>query len=62
MEQTGQKKKKLVVVTGSNEFVNIFCDRMYQDDHFLYGYRGDELVAMFMIGTFDRAYINEVKE
>ena len=52
--------KKLVVAMGS-DYVNMPADRIFPDEHFLYCYRGEDLVGMFMIGTFDRAYINEVK-
>ena len=56
------KKTRLVVAVNAELYVNIPCDRLDQDANFLYGYLRDELVAIISIGSFDRAYLNEVKE
>ena len=55
--------KRLIVyfTNQGNSFINIPCDEIKSDDNFLYGYLNGNLVAMFMIGTFDSAYLNEVK-
>ena len=55
--------KRLIVyiVADGNSFINIPCDEIKTDENFLYGYLRGNLVAMFSIGTFDSAYLNEVK-
>lgn len=57
-------KKKLIVIVDSSkpDFINIPCDKIVESTNFLYGFKGDELIAMFSIGTFDHAYLSEVKE
>lgn len=54
--------KKCVVKIGDGSHINIVADRMFQDSNFLYIYREDELVGMISIGTFDAAWISEVRE
>ena len=56
------KKKRLIVKFNGSDFVNIKCDTILQDDSFLYGYVDGDLVAVFMIGCFDCAYLSEVKD
>lgn len=51
-------EKRLVVRFGK-DYVNIRCDSIFQDQHFLYGYLDGDLVAVFMVGTFESAYLNE---
>ena len=55
--------KRLIVylVANGNSFINIPCDEIKADENFLYGYLEGNLIAMFSIGTFDCAYLNEVK-
>jgi len=56
--------KRLVVYTiaDGNSFINIPCDRLESDANYLYGFIDNQLVAMFSIGTFDCAYLNEKVE
>lgn len=55
------KKKRLIVKTDQS-WVNIPCDNIMSDEHYLYGYKDGELVAIVMKGTFDSAWISEEKE
>ena len=55
-------KRRLIVAVNGELYVNIPCDQIAQDANFLYGYLKDQLVALISIGTFDRAYLSEVKE
>lgn len=52
------QETRLVIHTDS-QYVNIRCDRIFQDTNFLYAYDGEELVGMFSIGTFDAAWLSE---
>lgn len=54
-------KRRLIVAYGE-QFINIQCDTIDQDANFLYGYLYGRLIAIISIGTFDRAYLSEVKE
>lgn len=54
--------KKLVVIFGNGNFVNVDCDEMKSDENFIYGYLKEHLIAIFQIGTFDGAYLSRVKE
>ena len=54
-------KRRLIVAYGE-QFINIPCDTIDQDANFLYSYLDGRLIAIISIGTFDRAYLSEVKE
>ena len=56
------KRTRLIVAVNGELYVNIPCDTIATDANFLYGYLEDQLVAIISIGTFDRAYLSEVKE
>ena len=56
-----EMKRRLIVAYGE-QFINIPCDMIDQDANFLYGYLDERLIAIISIGTFDRAYLSEVKE
>lgn len=55
-------KKRLIVAVNGELYVNIPCDRLESDAFYLYGYLKDQMVAIISIGSFDRAYLSEVKE
>ena len=53
--------KKHLIVRFDKSWVNIPCDSMEKDDHFVYGYKDGQLVALLMQGIFDAAWISEEK-
>ena len=57
----GNKRLVVYFLNTGNSFINISCDEIKTDDNFLYAYLDGKLVGMFTIGTFDSAYLNEVK-
>lgn len=53
--------RRIVVRMCDGQYINIPADRMFQDANFLYIYKGEELVGILSIGTFDAAWISDVR-
>ena len=53
---------KLIVKGEEKNIANIESTKILQDQHFLYAFKGDELVGMFTIGCFDAAFLYEQEE
>lgn len=51
-----------LVIYFSGQFINIPADRMEEDERYLRGFLGKELVAVFDIGVVDAAYLSNQKE
>lgn len=53
---------KMIVKTGEKNIANIEVTEMYRDQHFLYAFKGDDLVGLFTIGCFDAAFLYETEK
>ena len=53
---------KMIVRTGEKNIANIEVTEMYRDQHFLYAFKGDDLVGLFTIGCFDAAFLYETEK
>ena len=53
---------RMIVKIGEKNIANIEATKMLQDQHFLYAFKGDDLVGMFTIGCFDAAFLYETEK
>ncbi len=53
---------RMIVKIGEKNIANIKTTKMLQDQHFLYAFKGEDLVGMFTIGCFDAAFLYETEK
>lgn len=53
---------KMIVKTGEKNIANIEATEMLRDQHFIYAFKGDDLVGIFKIGCFDAAFLYETEK
>ena len=53
---------RMIVKIGEKNIANIAATKMLHDQHFLYAFKGEDLVGMFTIGCFDSAFLYETEK